>query len=229
MYSRRSHSGSSNRGGADLVEVEAADVGGHGHADALVGGDEDVGERRGQQAWLLHGAVVAVDEVHRVLVDVLEYLCADGGELGLGITGGRVAQVSRVVLAKVALGLNEGREQGLVARGEAHHRLVDGGVAVGVELHGLAHDVGALLALALEQAHLVHGVEQLAVRGLEAVDLRERTRDVDAHGVGHVVGLERLRDGLLGYLGVQANDVLGVDLLLLGLCLCLLLCHGSLL
>ena len=75
-----------HRGGADLVEVETADVGRHGDADALVGRDKDVGERGGQQARLLHGAVVAVDEVDRVLVDVLENLGADGGELGLGIT-----------------------------------------------------------------------------------------------------------------------------------------------
>ena len=218
-----------HRGGADFVEVETADVGRHGDADALVGRDEDVGERGGQQARLLHGAVVAVDEVDRVLVDVLEDLGTDGGELGLGVTRSGVAQVARIVLAKVALRLHEGGKQRLVAGGQAHHRFVDGGIAVRVELHGLAHDVGTLLALALEQAHLVHGVEQLAVRGLKAVDLGERTRDVDAHGVGHVVDLERLRDRLVGDLGVQADDVLGVDLLFLWLVLRLLLCHDFLL
>ena len=218
-----------HRGGADLVEVETADIGRHSDADALVGRDKDVGERGGQQAWLLHGAVVAVDEVDRVLVDVLEDLGADGGELGLGITRGGVAQVARIVLAKVALRLHEGGEQRLVAGGQAHHRLVDRGIAVRVELHGLADDVGALLALALEQAHFVHGVEQLAVRGLKAVDLGECTRDVDAHCVGHVVDLERLRDRLIGDLGVQADDVLGVDLLFLWLVLRLLLCHDFLL
>ena len=216
-------------GGADLVEVEAADVGRHGDADALVGRDEDVGEGGGQQTRLLHGAVVAVDKVDRVLVDVLEDFGTDGGELGLGVTRGGVAQVARIVLAKVALRLHEGGEQRLVAGGQAHHRLVDRGVAVRVELHGLTHDVGALLALTFEQAHLVHGVEQLAVRGLKTVDLGERTRDVDAHGVGHVVDLERLRDRLIGDLGVQADDVLGVDLLFLWLVLRLLLCHDFLL
>ena len=216
-------------GSADLVEVETADVGRHGDADALVGRDKDVGERGGQQARLLHGAVVAVDEVDRVLVDVLEDLGADGGELGLGITRGGIAQVARIILAKVALRLHKGGEQRLVAGCQTHHRLVDRGIAVRVELHGLAHDVGALLALALEQTHLVHGVEQLAVRGLKAVNLGERTRDVDAHGVGHVVDLERLRDRLVGDLGVQADDVLGVDLLFLWLVLRLLLCHDFLL
>ena len=187
-----------HRGGADLVEVETADVGRHGDADALVGRDEDVGERGGQQTRFLHGAVVAVDEVDRVLVDVLEDLGTDGGELGLGITRGGVAQVARIVLAKVALRLHEGGKQRLVARRQAHHRLVDRGIAVRVELHGLAHDVGALLALALEQTHLVHGVEQLAMRGLKAINLGECARDVDAHGVGHVVDLERLRNRLVG-------------------------------
>ena len=139
-----------HRGGADLIEVETTDVGRHGDADALVGRDEDVGERGGQQARLLHGAVVAVNEVDRVLVDVFEDLGTDGGELGLGVTRGGVAQIARIVLAKVALRLHEGREQCLVAGGQAHHRLVDRGIAVRVELHGLTHDVGALLALALE-------------------------------------------------------------------------------
>ena len=218
-----------HRCGTDLVEVEAADIGRHGDADALIGRDEDVGERGGQQARLLHGAVVAVNEVDRVLVNVLEDLGADGGELGLGVTRGGVAQVARIVFAKVALRLHEGGKQRFVTRRQAHHRLVDRGVAVRVELHSLTHDVGALLALALEQTHFVHGVEQLAVRGLKAVDLGERTRNVDAHSVGHVVDLERLRDRLVGDLGVQADDVLGVDLLFLWLVFRLLLCHDFLL
>ena len=104
-------------GGADLVEVKAADVRRHGDADALVGRDEDVRERGGQQARLLHGAVVAVDKVDRALVDVLEDLGADGGELGLGVTRGGVAQVARIVLAKVALRLHKGGEQRFVAGG----------------------------------------------------------------------------------------------------------------
>ena len=69
--------------------------------------------------------------------------------------------------------------------------------------------------VAVEQAHLVHGVEQLAMRRLEAVDLGERTRNVGAHGVGHVVRFERFRDGLLRYLGVQADNVRVINVLLL--------------
>ena len=53
-----------------------------------------------------------------------------------------------------------------------------------------------LVRAPLEQPHPVHGVEQLAVRGLEAVDLRDGAGDDDAHGVGHVVGLQRAGDGV---------------------------------
>ncbi len=93
-----------------------------------------------------------------------------------------------------------------------------------IQLHGLAHNVGALLARTIKQAHLVHGVKEFAVRGLKAVNLGECARDVGAHGVGHVVGLERVGDGLLDHLGVQSNHVGGVYLLLLVLLLGFL-CH----
>ena len=73
-------------GGTDLVEVKTADVGRHSDADAFVGRDQDVGERRGQQARLFHGAIVAVNKIHRVLVDILKDFGADGRELGLGVT-----------------------------------------------------------------------------------------------------------------------------------------------
>ena len=55
-------------------------------------------------------------------------------------------------------------------------------------------------AVALEQAHVVHGVQQLAVRRLEAVDLRQGTGDDDAHGVGHIVGFQRIGDGRFQHL-----------------------------
>ena len=44
---------------------------------------------------------------------------------------------------------------------------------------------------------LVHGVQQLAVRRLEAVDLRQSAADDDAHGVGQIVGFQRAGNGVL--------------------------------
>ena len=48
-----------------------------------------------------------------------------------------------------------------------------------------------------EQPHLVHGVEQLAVGGLEPVDLGDGAGDDNAHRVGHVVLFQRLGDRLV--------------------------------
>ena len=55
--------------------------------------------------------------------------------------------------------------------------------------------------------HLVHGVQQLPVGGLEAVDLRDGTGYDDRHGVGHIVDFQSLSDGLFQHLGPQAHDV----------------------
>ena len=65
-------------GVAHLGQVKAADVGGHAHGDAHIGGHQHVGEGGGQEGGLFHGAVVVGHEVHGVLVDVPEKLGADG-------------------------------------------------------------------------------------------------------------------------------------------------------
>ena len=196
-----------HRGIADLFQVEAAELGGHAHGDAAVGGYQNIGEGGGQQRRLLHGVVVVVHEVHGVAVDVLEDLAADGGELRLRIPGGGPGHIPGIGLTEVALGVHKWRQQSAVALGETHHRIVDGGVAVGIQAHGLAHDVGGLRPRSRQQTHFIHGVEQLAVGGLEAVDLRDGAGDDDAHGVGHIVGLQRVGDGLLHHRRPEAHDV----------------------
>ena len=131
------------------------------------------------------------------------------------------------MLAEVALGVHEGGQQRPVAPGEADHGVVNGRVAVGVQAHGLAHDVGGLGARSREEAHFVHGIEELPVGGLEAVDLRDGPGDDDAHGVGHVVGFQGVGDGLLDDSGVEAQDVGAAGLGLAGVG-CFLLWHDGL-
>ena len=192
---------------ADLREVEAADVRGHADGDAHVCADKHIREGRGQKRRLEHAAVVVIDKIHGVAGNVPKQLSANGRELGLRITAGGIGHVARIDLAEVALGIDKGREQRFVALAQTHHRLINGGVAVGIELHRLPDDVGALGARLCEQPHVVHRVEQLAVAGLEAVNLRNRARDDDAHGVGHIVRLERFGDGLLQNRAAQSHDV----------------------
>ena len=186
-----------DRRAAHLAEVEAAEIGCHADRNARVRGHEDVREGGRQQHRLLHRAVVVVHEIDRVRVDVAEQLGAERVQLGFGVTRRGVRHVARIHLAEVALGVHERSQQRLVAARQAHHSLVNGRIAVRVELHGRADNVRGLGAVAVQQPHLVHGVQQLAVRRLKAVDLRDRARHNNAHRIRHIVLAQRVRDALI--------------------------------
>ena len=88
---------------ADLIEIKAADHARHTDGNAVVGRDEHVWERCRQQSRFLHAAVIVIDKIDRVLVDVAEHLGADRRKLSLGITGGGIGHIARKDLAEVAL------------------------------------------------------------------------------------------------------------------------------
>ena len=104
-------------------------------------------------------------------------------------------------------------EQRTIAPAETHHGFINGGIAMGVETHSLHNNVCGLGSAARQQPHFIHGIEQLPVRGLKAVDLRNRTRHDYAHGIRHEVDFQRLGDGLLYNLRMQSHDV-GIVLML---------------
>ena len=157
---------------------------------------------------------IAIDGV---LVDAAEQFAAEFLQLDLSITGGRRGHIRRILLAKGTLGIDQRVEQRLVISRQTHHRVVNGGVAVGIELHRLTHNVGTLGAVARQKPHLIHRIEQLSVRWLEAVDLRDGTGDDDAHRVGHIVFLYRFGDRL--WAGGRVHDfLLFVSLAFLGSC-----------
>ena len=182
-------------GGAQLRQIEGTDVAGHAHRNAqrVVGQNGGEGDR--QQGGLGGGAVVVGHKVHGFLVDIPEQLLAHAFQLCLGVTGSGAGHIAAVRLAKVTLAVHKGHQQALVAAAHAHHGVVDGGVAVGVQVHGAAHDVGAFGAGAFQQAHAVHGIQQFAVGGLEAVNFRQRAGNNNAHGVRHVVCFQRIGNG----------------------------------
>ena len=129
-------------GVADLAEVVRRDVGGHADGDARRAVDEQVRQLGRQDRRLLLRAVVVVDEVDGVLVDVGEHLGRDAGQAGLGVAHGRRAVA--VDRAEVALAVDE-RVAHREVLGQADQGVVEGGVAVRVVLaHHLADDGGAL-------------------------------------------------------------------------------------
>ena len=192
---------------AHFGQIKAADLARHADGNAGIGRHEHVRERGRQQRRLLHRTVVIVHEIHRVAVDLTEQLRADGRELRFRITGRSIGHVARENLAEVALRVHKRREQRAVPLGKTHHGFVDRSVTVGVQTHRLSDDVGGFCASAAQQVHLIHRVQQLPVAGLEAVNLRDCAGDNDAHGVRHVVLLQRFGDGLGDHLRLQADHV----------------------
>ena len=183
-----------DEGVADLAEVVRRDVGGHADGDAVAAVDEEVGELAGQDARLAVLAVVAVDEIDGVVLEVGEHLRADAGQPGLGVAvgGGRQAGLR----AEVALRVDE-RVAHVPALGHADERRVDRRVAVRVvALHRLADDARALARRGRRpEAEVVHGDEDAALRRLEAVaHVGQGAADDDRHGVVEVAVLHLVGD-----------------------------------
>ncbi len=166
-----------------LAEVVRRDVRRHAHGDAGGPVDEEVREARRQDRRLLRTAVVVVLEVDGVLVDLADHLHRERRHAALGVPRRRGRVVSG--RAEVALTGDERIPERPVLD-EAHHGVIDGGVAVRVELaHDVTDDAGALGERAVRAVSAVeHRIEHAPVHGLEAVaHVGEGTRHDDAHRV----------------------------------------------
>ena len=181
-------------GAGDLVEVVRRDVRGHADRDARRPVDEEVRQLRGEHRRLAEAAVVVVDEVDGLLLDVGQHLVGDRRHPRLGVAhGGRRVAVHG---AEVALAVDQRVAQAEVL-GHAHQRLVQRQVAVGVVLrHRLADDAGALpIGGVGAQPHLVHRVQDPPMHRLQAVaHVRQRARDDHAHRVVDVRGAHLVLD-----------------------------------
>jgi hypothetical protein len=143
-------------------------------------------QARGQHDRLVDGVVEVRLEVDRVAIEVGEQLGGDRGEARLGVA--HLRRRVAVDRAEVALPGDKRVAQRERLR-EAHQRVVDGGVAVGMELaHHLADDARGLLEAGVRaDAELRHPEEHAALHGLEAVaDVGQRARDDHRHRVVEV-------------------------------------------
>ncbi len=167
----------------DFSEIVRRDVGRHADRNAVGAVHDEVGNPRRQDIGLEGGLVVVGDEVDGFHLDVGEQFAADLFEAALGVPHGR----GRIAVdgAEVPLAVDEGITHAEGLR-HADERVVNGGIAVRVvNAHGLADDLRAFgVPLVRLQTHLVHGVKNAAMHGLEAVaGIGERAPDDDGHGV----------------------------------------------
>ena len=134
----------------------------------------------------LHQRFVEVGvKVDGLLFDVAHHLHRQLRQARLGIAhrGGAVA----VDGAKVALSFDEQVARREVLR-QTHHGVVDGGIAVRVVFaEHVADDARGLAeGLVRRDAELVHGIEDAAMHGLEAVaHVGQRAADDDRHRIGN--------------------------------------------
>ena len=202
----------------DLAQVVGRHVGGHADRDAAGAVDEEVREPGGQNRRFVLRLVVVRVEVDRVLVDILEQRHRRAGEAGLGIAHGR----RRVAVhrAEVTLPVHQQHAQREVLR-HAHQGVVDRLVAVRVILtHHVTDDAGRLHVLLVGRvAALVHGVENAAMHGLEAVaGVRESAAHDHAHGVIEIGALHLVDDGdqLDVARGLVPSGAAGADIVRIG-------------
>ncbi len=166
-----------------LGHVVRRDVGGHAHRDARAAVDQEVGELGGEDERLDGGVVVVGTEVDGLLVDVRQHLLGQTVHAHFRVAhGGGGIAVDR---AEVALTIHEQVAKAPLL-GQAHHGVVDGGVAVGVVLtnHVTHHARALLVGAVVVVAQVVHRVEDAAMHGLEAVThVGQRAPDDDGHRV----------------------------------------------
>ncbi len=179
----------------DLTQVVGRDVGGHAHRDPLGPVHEEVGKARREHDGLLGRPVVVGDEVDGLLVDAGQHLHGQRRQPALGVAHGGGAFLGTAT-PEVSVPVDEHMAEAEVL-GHAGQGVVDGAVAVGVEVpHDLAHRLGALGVGAVgAEVLLVHRVQDAAVHRLEAVaDVGQGPRHDDRHGVLEERALHLLLD-----------------------------------
>ena len=185
---------------AHLLEVERADRACHSHRDAGVGIDQNSREGHRQQGRFLELVIVVVHKIDGVLVDVPKQLLTDRVKLDLGVTGGSKRHIARVCFTEVTLGIDIRVQQRFVSARQSHHCFIDCHITMWIQLHGGADHIGRFGPRTGQQSHLIHGVQQFAMRGLEAVYFGDRPGYDDTHRVGHIVFFQRIGDLLIDHL-----------------------------
>ena len=217
-------------GVAHFFQVEGTDGRCHTYGDTKSIVYQNIRESGWQQSRFFSCGVVVVHKVYCIAVNITEQFFTDTVQLCLCVTGGSVCHISAVCLTKVTFTVYVRHQQAFVTAGKAHHCFVDSRVAMWIKAHCLANDVGRFCFCTFQQAHIVHSVQQFAVRRLEAVYFRQSTGNNNAHGIRHIVLLQRFGDrGFLHHAGRQYFHAVIKSLSFDSRFFCLFLCHFLLL
>ena len=178
-----------------------------------------LGKPPGSTTGSLFLAVVVGAEIDRVVIDAVQHGAGDRGHARFGVSHGR--RVIAVDVAEIALAFDQ-RVAGGEILCQADQRLVHRGLAVGmVFADHVADHAGAFLEPGRRvEPELVHGVEQAAVDGLEAVaHVWQGAGHDGGKGVGEIALAERVGErcvldgsgfvhaGLLARIGGCTQDV----------------------
>ena len=171
----------------ELLEVVGEDAGRDDHAHAVLPQHEECGDLRGEH----HGLAIAPIVGIHVFGDrrVEEDLAPEGVEAALDVTpgGGGVAGNG---VAEIPLLVNE-----IALVGQHHQGAADGGVAVGMVLHGLSHNAVHLVEAAVVNG--LEGMEDAPLDGLEAViHVGDCAVLVHIGRIEDVVGLQKVPQGV---------------------------------
>ena len=172
-----------NGGFHNLAKVVRRNVGGHADGDAAGAVHEEIGNARRENNRLFTGLIEVGDEIDRFFFKIRENVFGDLGEARFGVPHGR--RWIAVDGTEIPLAIDERVTHVEVLR-QANKRGVDDCFTVRVIIAGsVAADLGALAVAAIGgEAQIVHGDEDAALDGLEAVaNVGKRARDDDAHRV----------------------------------------------
>ena len=176
---------------AQLIHVVRRDVGRHADRDARRAVGQQVRKGRRQDLGLLLLAVIGGLEVDGVFAQPLQQRLRHIGQAAFGVAHG--GGVIAVHIAEIALPVDQRIADREILR-QAHQRVIDRLVAVGVELadHVADHARRLLEARIGVKLQLPHGVEQPPVHGLEPVArVRQRPVHDGREGVLQVAFAER--------------------------------------
>ncbi len=158
----------------EFVEVVGKDFTGQAHGDAFCALGQEEREFRGQGDGFLFASVVREGPGSGLGIE--DHVIGELREPGFDVAGGR-GFVAGEDVAPVALGFDEE-----IFLAQLDEGVADGGIPVGMVLHGVAHHVGHLVETSV--VGFLEGVEDAALDGFESViDVRDRALEDDIGSV----------------------------------------------